>query len=241
MMENTHYLLSKSFSIIQIYAFTNPEQACQAALDGVDQIGFVAGDYGLVPGELSFAQSRALVEALPPRAVPVALTMSTDVDEILRMARFVRPHIVHISTDMQAVDLQKMQAVRAGLPEGVRLMKAISVTDESSIQAALYYAQACDLLLLDTKSRHIAGIGVSGQTHDWQVSRRIVESVHIPVILAGGLSAENVAEAMRVVAPYGVDSNTHTNLAGDLVSKDLQRVHAFVAAVRLAEQSSGGN
>ena len=227
--------------IIQIYAFTDPQQARQAALAGVDQIGFVAGDYGLVPGELSFAQARALVEALPSQAVPVALTMATDADEILRMARLVRPQIVHISTDMEAVDLQQMQIIRAGLPDGVRLMKAISVTDESSIQAALYYAQACDLLLLDTKSRHIAGIGVSGQTHDWQVSRRIVESVHIPVILAGGLSAENVAEAMRVVAPYGVDSNTHTNLAGDLVSKDLQRVHAFVAAVRLAEQSSGGN
>ena len=224
--------------IVQIYAFTNLEQARQAALAGVDQIGFVAGDYGLVPGELSFAQSRDLVAALPAQAIAVALTMSTDVDEIVRMARFVRPRIVHISTDMEAVDLQKMQAIRAGLPDGVLLMKAISVTDESSIQAAQHYAQASDLLLLDTKSKDIAGIGVSGKTHDWQVSRRIVESVSIPVILAGGLSAQNVAEAMRLVRPYGVDSNTHTNLPGDLVAKDMQRVRAFVQAVRQAEKTT---
>ena len=227
--------------LVQIYAFTDPEQACQAALAGVDHIGFVAGDYGLVPGELSFQQSRALIAALPPRAIPVALTMATDVDEIVRMARFVRPKIVHISTDMEAVDLEKMKSIRSRLPDGILLMKAISVTDEHSLHAALHYAEASDLLLLDTKSRDIAGIGVSGKTHDWNISRRIVESVRIPVILAGGLSAENVAQAMREVQPYGVDSNTHTNLTGDLVAKDMRRVQAFVQAVRAAENLTEGN
>ena len=223
--------------IVQIYAFTDPDEARLAAQMGVDHIGFVAGDYGLVPGELSFAQSRALVEALPQQAVSVALTMATDVDEIVRMARFVRPQIVHISTDMEAVDLPKMKAIRAKLPEGIRLMKAVSVTDETSLEAAQYYARESDLLLLDTKSAEIAGIGVSGKTHDWNISRRIVESTRIPVILAGGLSAENVGEALRMVQPYGVDSNTHTNLAGELVSKDMNRIQLFVEAVRAAEKA----
>ena len=223
--------------IVQIYAFTDPDEARLAAQMGVDHIGFVAGDYGLVPGELSFAQSQALVQALPQQAVSVALTMATDVDEIVRMARFVQPQIVHISTDMEEVDLAKMKSIRAQLPEGTRLMKAISVTDEASVEAARYYAQASDLLLLDTKSADIAGIGVSGKTHDWKISRRIVESVRIPVILAGGLSAENVAEAIRMVQPFGVDSNTHTNLAGEMVNKDMERVQAFVQAVRSAEMA----
>jgi phosphoribosylanthranilate isomerase len=227
--------------IVQIYAFTDPDEARLAAQIGVDHIGFVAGDYGLVPGELSFVESRALVEALPPEVTAVALTMATDVDEIVRMARFVRPQIVHISTDMQDVDLSKMKSIRAKLPEGIRLMKAISVTDESSVEAARYYAQESDLLLLDTKSASIAGIGVSGKTHDWNISRRIVESVRIPVILAGGLSAENAAEALRMVQPFGVDSNTHTNLAGELVSKDMDRILAFVQAVRAAEKFMEGN
>ena len=62
--------------IVQIYAFTDPAQAREAALMGVDHIGFVAGDYGLVPAELSFAQARTLCEALPDSAVAVALTLS---------------------------------------------------------------------------------------------------------------------------------------------------------------------
>jgi phosphoribosylanthranilate isomerase len=56
--------------------------------------------------------------------------------------------------------------------------------------------------------------------------------VHIPVILAGGLSPQNVAEAMLAVQPWGVDSNTHTNLDGSAVEKDMDRIRAFVAAVR---------
>ena len=207
---------------------------------GVDNIGFVAGDYGLVPGELNFAQARAMVEALPPQTTAVALTMATDVDEILRMARFVRPHIIHISTDMNDVDLSKMKSIRAKLPDGIRLMKAISVSDESSLSAACHFAEESDLLLLDTKSATIAGIGVSGKTHDWNVSRKIVESVSIPVILAGGLSAGNVVDAMYRVQPYGVDSNTHTNLAGDMVAKDMKLIRAFVDSVRAAENLDSG-
>jgi phosphoribosylanthranilate isomerase len=66
------------------------------------------------------------------------------------------------------------------------------------------------------------------------VSRLIVEAVPVPVILAGGLSPENVAEAIRVVRPWGVDSLTHTNrpLAGGGFRKDLDRVAAFAAAAR---------
>lgn len=225
--------------IIQIYAFQDPEEARKAALLGVDYIGFVAGNYGLVPGENTFEQAREIVEALPPGKTAVALSMSTSVDEIVDMAHIVRPHVIHISTDMDDVPLAAMRAIRERLPQGVRLMKAISVTDESSLAAALHYAQASDLLLLDTKSTDVAGIGVSGLTHDWNISRKIVEQAGIPVILAGGMSADNVAEGIRSVRPFGVDSNTHTNVPGSLVTKDMERIRAFVAAVRAVEQELG--
>jgi phosphoribosylanthranilate isomerase len=223
--------------IIQVYAFTDLREAQAAAGLGVDHIGFVAGDYGLVPAELSFARAREMMEALPPGVVGSALTMATEVDEILRMAREVRPDIIHISTDMEDVDLDKMEEIRRRLPEAIRLMKAISVSGEGAVAAAQRYARASDLLLLDTKSDHVAGIGVSGKTHDWSISRRIVESVSIPVILAGGLSAQNVGAAVQQVSPWGVDSNTHTNRPGDLEKKDLSRIAAFVQEVRGQEKA----
>jgi phosphoribosylanthranilate isomerase len=107
------------------------------------------------------------------------------------------------------------------------------VAGPEAIETALAYQDVSDYLILDTQAPAIAGIGASGQTHDWPISRRIVERVRIPVILAGGLSPENVAQAIRAVRPWGVDSLTHTNrpVAGGF-RKDIERVRQFVAAAQ---------
>jgi phosphoribosylanthranilate isomerase len=223
--------------IIQVYAFTSVNDALAAVEIGVDHIGFVVGDYGLVPGELSFKEGTDLAGALSGETVRVALTMATEVDEILRMAAAVRPDIVHISTDLESVGVDEMVVLRRKLPESMRLMKAIHIVDDKSISDALRFALVSDILLLDTKVRGMPGIGATGRTHDWEISRRIVGSVDVPVILAGGLSSVNVAAAIELVQPYGVDSNTGTNLAGDSVEKDLDRIRAFVAAVRRSARS----
>ncbi|NWG76280.1 MAG: phosphoribosylanthranilate isomerase, partial [Rubrivivax sp.] len=85
----------------------------------------------------------------------------------------------------------------------------------------------------------IAGIGASGATHDWALSREIVRQVRVPVVLAGGLSPENVGAAIRAVRPWGVDSLTHTNqpLPGGGFRKDLERVRQFVLAAREAAET----
>ena len=222
--------------IIQIYAFTEIEEAVQAAEMGVDQIGFVAGKYDLVPGELSFDEARALRKALPEHTTAVALTMATDVDEILRMVDAVNPHIVHISTDVEDVPETTMAELQKALSPSIKLMKALSVGGEESLALAKRFEPFSDLFLLDTKVVNMPGVGATGHVHDWAISRRIVDEVSIPVILAGGLSAENVAESIRVVQPWGVDSNTHTNVLGDTVKKDMDRVAAFVTAVRNMER-----
>jgi phosphoribosylanthranilate isomerase len=68
-------------------------------------------------------------------------------------------------------------------------------------------------------------------THDWSISRRIVEQVHVPVILAGGLGADNVADAIRAVRPAGVDSKTKTDHDSSH-AKDIERVRRFHEAAR---------
>jgi phosphoribosylanthranilate isomerase len=221
--------------IIQIYAFTVIKEAVHAAELGVDQIGFVAGKYDLVPGELLFSEARALRNALPAHTTAVALTMATDPQEILRMVDAVNPNIVHISTDVEDVPETTMEILRKALPPTVKLMKALPVGGVESLVLAKRFETFSDLFLLDTKMVSMPGVGATGHVHDWTISRRIVEEVNIPVILAGGLSAVNVAEAIQVVKPWGVDSNTHTNLPGDKVSKDMDRIAAFIAAVRERE------
>jgi phosphoribosylanthranilate isomerase len=216
--------------IVQIYAATTVADALKLVALGVDQVGFVAGDYGEVHGELTFGQARAITEALRGKAAASALTMSTDITEILRMARAVQPDIIHISSDTEAVDVAAMRALRKQLPSQVALMKAIDVEGPESVAVAQRFAEVSEILLLDTKVRGMPGVGATGMTHDWAISRQIVEAVkgQSQVILAGGLVPENVAEAIAMVQPWGVDSNTGTNLPGDPVAKDMAQVAAFV-------------
>jgi phosphoribosylanthranilate isomerase len=225
--------------IIQIYAFTDPDEAIQAAQMGVDHIGFIAGDYGLVHAELDFASAYALAHSLPVGARSVALTMAVEVNEILRMVDSVQPGIVHISTDLQDIGIDKLEELRKRLPESVQLMKAIPVEDIRSLTSAREFAALCDWLLLDTKVHGMPGVGATGRTHDWAVSSQIIQAVEIPVILAGGLTPENVQSAIQAVAPAGVDSNTSTNRPGDPVKKDLQRIRQFVEAARRAGTAPG--
>ena len=218
--------------IIQIYAFTDPKTAVAAIELGVDNVGFVAGKYDLVFGELSFDGAKEIVEAIPANATSTAITMSGEINEILRMADAVKPDIVHVSSEVDLVGVEAMRKLHGQLAPDIQLMKAIPVEGEESIALAMEYAQGSDLLLLDTSRKGFPGVGATGFTHDWNVSRQIVESVQIPVILAGGLTPKNVEEAIQAVKPWGVDSNTSTNKPGSRVEKDLGRIKEFVAAVQ---------
>jgi phosphoribosylanthranilate isomerase len=113
------------------------------------------------------------------------------------------------------------------------LMRSIPVVDEASIDIARSYDGIVDFLLLDSHRESDRQIGALGVTHDWSISRRIVELVRTPVILAGGLGPDNVADAIRAVRPAGVDSKTKTDQDGSH-RKDLDRVRRFHEAARAA-------
>lgn len=89
----------------------------------------------------------------------------------------------------------------------------------------------CDALLLDSRTHD--RLGGTGETHDWDVSREIVEAMHpLPVYLAGGLRPENVAEAIRRVHPAGIDVNS--GVEDGRGAKDVGRLRAFIAGARAA-------
>lgn len=218
--------------IVQLYTMQSPEEALACVDAGADHVG-ITPPQGL-PGELpSLDAMREIVDAVGDRARVVALTVSMDPAFIEAMVRHVRPAILHLCPLATEVTPAQVRALRVGLP-GIPIMQAVSVTGPESVTEAQAYAEVADYLILDTQAPDIPGVGASGATHDWSVSRRIVEAVRVPVILAGGLSPENVAEAIRVVRPWGVDSLTHTNRAieGGGFAKDIERVAAFAAAAK---------
>jgi len=223
--------------LVQIYEVTSAAEAAALAACGVDHLGVLVGD-GAFPREVPAAAARAIFAAVPASARRVALSLAADPAELARVARETRPDILHIGAAIELITVEQTQALGRAFPEIV-LMRAIPVVGEEAVAWARSYQGVADWLLLDSHRPGDVQIGAQGVTHDWRISRRIVESVAMPVILAGGLGPENVAAAIAAVGPAGVDSKTWTDRA-DGRGKDLSAVAAFVRAARAGDREGGG-
>jgi phosphoribosylanthranilate isomerase len=144
---------------------------------------------------------------------------------IEKWLRELQPAIVHLGAAPELLSPQDVALLKDKLPDRL-IMRSVPVTGEESIEIARSYDQIADFLLLDSHRASDRQIGALGVTHDWKISRRIVELVRTPVILAGGLGSDNVADAIRAVRPAGVDSKTKTDQDGTH-AKDLERVRRF--------------
>jgi phosphoribosylanthranilate isomerase len=213
--------------IIQIYSMTSIADAVATAEAGADLIGVVVAEPGVVPEGIEAAAARGILAAARPRARGVALSLADDRDEICAMVDTVRPDIVHIAA--REIEPEDCAWIRRRVAP-VRLLRAIAVRAGETISEADAHQEAADYLMLDSGAKGLPVLGASGETHDWSVARTVVERSRIPVILAGGLSADNVAQAIAAVRPWGVDSFTHTDVPGNRGKKDPPRVRAFIAA-----------
>lgn len=217
---------------IQIYTMQTADEALAVASLGVDHVGVTPADLGL-PGEVGLERAAEICDAVRGSATSVALSVESDLPIIENMVRTVRPDVLHLCGSPGAVRPQDVGVLRRALP-GVAVMQAIAVTSPEAIDVARSYEPVADYLILDSVDAGIPGVGASGVVHDWEVSAAIVAAVDVPVILAGGLSPENVGDAIAAVNPWGVDSLTFTNrsTADGGFCKDLDRVGAFVVAAR---------
>jgi phosphoribosylanthranilate isomerase len=218
--------------VVQIYTMQSVAEAVEVAELGVDHIGVTPAERGL-PGEITIDTAADICHAVRGKATSVALSVEEDPASILAMVDQVNPDILHLCAPSGAVDPTTVAGIRRAAA-GVAIMQAIAVTGPGAIDEAVVYAEVSDYLILDSVDPDVEGIGAAGTTHDWKVSAAIVAAVDIPVILAGGLSPENVADAVAAVQPWGVDSLTHTNrsLASGGFRKDRSRVAAFIDGVR---------
>src|SRR3954454_21464492 len=216
--------------IVQIYEVSTPAEAGTVGRMGVDHIGVLVGD-GSFPREQTIETAREIFAAIPAKSKASALSLSHDMELVVRLAAALRPDILHLGAAAQHFSPAELRTLKAEVPK-VSLMQSIPVVDDSSIALARSYDGIADWLLLDSDESGDRQIGALGVTHSWELDRRIIESVRIPVIIAGGLGPENVQEAIRVARPAGVDSKTKTDKSDGSHTKDLQKVAAFVKAAR---------
>jgi phosphoribosylanthranilate isomerase len=159
------------------------------------------------------------------------LTAHTDAAAIVDQHRRCR------TTTLQLVDAlapRELRELRRALPR-VAIVQVIHVTGPASLDEALAAAPLVDALLLDSGNPLLAvkQLGGTGRTHDWAVSRAILEQAGVPVWLGGGLHAGNVREAVASVQPHGLDLCSGVRSEGRL---DAARLRAFFDAVNAIRQ-----
>ncbi len=199
--------------IVQIYSMTSVADAVATAEAGADLIGVVIAEPGVVAEGIGAETARAALAAIRPR--------------VCAMVDAVPPDVLHVVA--REIEPEDCAWIRTRIAP-VMLLRAIAVRAGETLTEADAHQECADYLMLDSGAKNIPSLGATGETHDWSVSRTIVERSHIPVILAGGLSADNVGDAIAAVKPWGVDSFTHTDVPGQRGKKDPARVRAFIAA-----------
>ena len=221
--------------LTQIYEVSTAEEAEAISAIGVDHIGVLVGE-GEFPRELPLATAADIAKAIRSPSKLSALFLTANIPLTEAWARALRPPIVHLGAAPELLSPADTGMLREKLP-GVLVMRSVPVSGEESLAIARSYDGIADLLLLDSHRASDRQIGALGVTHDWRISRRIVDLVRTPVILAGGLGPDNVADAIRAVRPAGVDSKTKTDRDGSHI-KDLERVRRFHEAARATAPAS---
>jgi phosphoribosylanthranilate isomerase len=199
---------------VKICGVTTVADALAAAEAGADMIGLML--YEGSPRHISLAQAAEISRALPPF--------------VLKVGVFVNPEEALVSRAIAECQLSLLQFHGDEPSEfctqfGLMSMKALRVKDAESLAALENYAT--DAFLLDAYSK--SGLGGTGEKFNWDLAVE-AQKFGKPIFLAGGLTPENVADAVRQVRPFAVDVSSGVESAPGM--KDAAKVRAFIAAVR---------
>jgi phosphoribosylanthranilate isomerase len=220
------------FVLVQIYGITTPEDAATVNALAPDNVGVVLDEGFETWDGVDEAVAKAIGSELTDVAL-VALSLATERDRILRTVDTLLPNVVHLARACEAISPDDLATLKQEIAP-IGLMLTVPVRDEASLTHAQELSAVADYLLLDSAHPHGGQIGATGLVHDWSLSRRIVASCSVPVILAGGLGPANVREAIGAVRPFGVDSETNTSREDDRRRKDAHKVRLFIERARSA-------
>ncbi|MFZ5432227.1 MAG: phosphoribosylanthranilate isomerase, partial [Calditrichota bacterium] len=192
----------RSIPRLKICCISSIEEAQIAIRGGAAAVGLVS-DMPSGPGVISEPLIAEIARTIPPGIASFLLTSQQQVGEILAQQRRCRTSVIQLCdrlTDGTYDDL------REALP-GISLVQVIHVTGPEALDEALAAAPQVNGLLLDSgnPTLEVKQLGGTGRTHNWEISREIRIRSQVPVFLAGGLNPDNVAEAVRMVEPFGVD------------------------------------
>jgi len=203
---------------IKICGITNRDDAQVAVAAGADALGFVM--YRKSPRYVEPEVAKAIIAELPPFVLPVGVFVNEDAAAV----RFLMDECGFVLAQLHG-DETAAYCQQLGRP----VLKAMRVKDRGSFLALAEYQRRASVrgVLIDAFSEQ--AYGGTGHMVDWTLAEEVARSV--PILLAGGLTPSNVAEAVRLVRPYGVDVSSGVEECPG--KKDPEKVKAFIVAARL--------
>ena len=217
---------------VKICGMKRAEDIELATRYGADAVGFITEVPVNSPRKIDAMTASALVKKVPLFMDSVLVIMPDSADAALDLIHMVAPDVVQIHNELPAPDIEmirdecRQKVIRTFT---IPVEKPDLTSDIIEGIAALTDNDLIDAVLLD--SGKAGAVGGTGITHDWSVSKKIVENTDIEVILAGGLKPENVREAVEQVRPFAVDTASGVETEGQ---KDPARICRFVREARCA-------
>jgi phosphoribosylanthranilate isomerase len=218
---------------IKICCIASVEEAALAITCGASAVGLVS-HMPSGPGVISDKQIAEIAATVPPPIGTFLLTSRQNANEIIAQHRYCRTNCIQICDHLTTGTHRQL---KDALP-GISIVQVVHVTGPESVEEARMVAPHVDAILLDSGNQKlpIKELGGTGKTHDWTLSRAIRESIDIPLFLAGGLTPENVAQAVGEVGPFGLDLCSGVRTNGKLDEAKLQRFFAAVRGVASQER-----
>jgi phosphoribosylanthranilate isomerase len=208
---------------VKICGVTDEKDRDAVVAAGADAVGVIHGVPVDTPREVDAETAETLVDAVPPFVTSVLVTMPTTVQEAVKRVDAIEPDAVQVHDGLSPAELGALDS---------RITQTIVAVVEADAPDIEDYAAHVDALLVDSVDAE--GGGGTGETHDWERTRDLVDSLDVPVVLAGGLTSENVAEAVETVDPFAVDVASGVESSGG--TKDHDAVERFVRnATRASE------
>jgi len=198
---------------VKLCGITRPDDALAVATAGADAIGLVF--YAKSPRAVTIEQARAIINVLPPFVTRVGLFVDATQAEL---------DAVLDQVELDVVQFHGNETLAQCESAGKEYIKAVRVQETADIMAALKRYPTASALLLD--AFHPTKPGGTGETFDWD---KIPANLSKPIVLAGGLTTDNVAQAIDAVKPYAVDVSGGVEESKGI--KSAGKISSFIAAV----------
>ena len=206
---------------IQMAGIKTEKDAIDCVKAGVDIIGLLVGQNHTSTDFVSKEKALAIKNCLPKSVKTTLITHLENAGDIIEIERFIGVDYIQLHSYILESEVEKIHNV---LPY-VKLLRLVHINDGKVLNDISKF-KFVDFYFTDSINTKTNQFGGTGLLHDWQVDKKLVETLDKPVFIAGGLTPNNVAKAIRFCKPFGVDVNS--GCKGDDGFRDMKKVAQFV-------------